>query len=142
MKLKRNRVKCLDCGVTLESKHRHDYKTCDCPNKTMVDGGLEYVRYGGMDMGKIELIHEYCEDDTFLWGVFNHETGFTEKRALDDIENNHLLNIALHLRTRHERLPPDLGKAQHGRDLEILYDHILPEIKERGLTEVREEIPY
>ena len=137
MKLKRNRVKCLECGTILESRHVHDYNTCDCPNNTMVDGGLEYERYGGKDMDKVETMFEYVDDDVFLWGVFNYNTGYTEKRPLCDISNNHLLNIALHLRTRHEHMPI-LQKC----DDRILKYHILPEIKERGLTEVTTEIPY
>ena len=44
-----NKVQCLDCLKILESTHRHDYRTCDCPNSAMVDGGKEYLRRGGMD---------------------------------------------------------------------------------------------
>jgi hypothetical protein len=50
-----NSVKCLNCGEVLVSYHRHDYKTCSCENQTMVDGGLDYVRYGGKDMSKVEV---------------------------------------------------------------------------------------
>ena len=51
-----NAVKCLECGETIVSYSRHDYKTCDCPNSAMVDGGTAYGRYGAMDMSKIEKI--------------------------------------------------------------------------------------
>lgn len=39
----RNAAKCLGCGVILESKHRHDFKSCDCGNLS-IDGGLDYLR--------------------------------------------------------------------------------------------------
>lgn len=48
-----NSVLCLECGTVLVSYHRHDYKTCECDNKTMVDGGTAYLRYGGKDMTKV-----------------------------------------------------------------------------------------
>jgi hypothetical protein len=44
-----NAVKCLECGQTIVSYHVHDYKTCDCPNAAMVDGGTAYGRYGAKD---------------------------------------------------------------------------------------------
>lgn len=52
------KVKCLECGAILESKHRHDFVRCKCPNETFVDGGDEYLRYGGINLWKIEPIIE------------------------------------------------------------------------------------
>ena len=52
------KVKCLECGVILESTYRWDYKTCKCPNQTMVDGGNDYLRYGGKDMSKVEIVED------------------------------------------------------------------------------------
>lgn len=54
-----NAVKCLDCGETIVSYHRHDYKTCSCDN-AMVDGGTAYTRYGGKNIEKIDV---YADDD-------------------------------------------------------------------------------
>lgn len=54
-KKENSKVKCLKCGVILESTHRHDYKTCDCENQTMVDGGSDYLRCGGKDMSLVGL---------------------------------------------------------------------------------------
>ena len=59
-----NSVKCLNCGEVLISHHRHDYKTCSCENKTMVDGGLEYLRFGGKDFSLIETNCLY-DDEPF-----------------------------------------------------------------------------
>jgi hypothetical protein len=39
-------VLCPQCRKRMFSYHVHDYKTCGCPNDTMVDGGKEYLRYG------------------------------------------------------------------------------------------------
>lgn len=50
----RNAARCLACGVTVESKSRHDYVMCGCPNETMVDGGLAYLRRGAVDWGQVE----------------------------------------------------------------------------------------
>ena len=38
--LTKNSVKCLVCNTILESKHRHDFVMCQCPNETFADGGL------------------------------------------------------------------------------------------------------
>jgi len=58
-----NSIKCLECGETLISHHRHDYKTCNCANATMCDGGTDYLRYGAKDMSKIKLFTVYADDD-------------------------------------------------------------------------------
>lgn len=57
--LVRNAVKCLVCGVTLESKYRHNYVQCNCPNQAACDGGLVYQRVLGKDLDKIENLCEY-----------------------------------------------------------------------------------
>lgn len=57
--LTRNAVKCLVCNTILESKHRHDFVMCPCPNQTFTDGGLSYNRVGGKDLSLIENLCEY-----------------------------------------------------------------------------------
>ena len=52
------RIKCLECGQELESKYRHDFQQCGCPNESFVDGGDDYVRVGGKDLDKIWVIKE------------------------------------------------------------------------------------
>lgn len=59
-----NAVTCTECLKTIVSRHVHDYVTCDCPNSAMVDGGLDYARYGAMDMKKI-VHHEVYADEDF-----------------------------------------------------------------------------
>lgn len=39
----RNRVRCLTCNETIESVHRHDFRTCPC-GAVSVDGGTDYER--------------------------------------------------------------------------------------------------
>lgn len=51
-----SKVKCLECGKIIESKHRHDFVSCGCSNETFVDGGNDYCRIGGMDMDKVIMI--------------------------------------------------------------------------------------
>jgi hypothetical protein len=58
-----SQVTCLECGEVLVSEHRHDYKTCSCPNETMIDGGNAYVRYGGKDLSKVETFTVFDTDD-------------------------------------------------------------------------------
>jgi len=56
-----SKIKCLSCGVVLESKHVHDFVQCECPNETFVDGGNEYLRCGGVDVTLIEMIQKTKE---------------------------------------------------------------------------------
>jgi hypothetical protein len=51
-----NVIKCLQCKTVLVSFHRHDYKTCGCPNETMIDGGYDYLRCGGKDVNLIQVL--------------------------------------------------------------------------------------
>jgi hypothetical protein len=46
-------VLCLDCGTLLASVSGHDYRTCDCPNFAMIDGGNNYLRCGAMNLDRI-----------------------------------------------------------------------------------------
>lgn len=52
-KIIRNAAKCHGCGVTVESRHRHDFQECKCGN-IFVDGGLSYLRRGGMNTASVE----------------------------------------------------------------------------------------
>lgn len=51
-----SKVKCLSCGATLESKHRYDFQKCMCENETFIDGGNDYIRSGGKDLGKVFVL--------------------------------------------------------------------------------------
>jgi hypothetical protein len=56
-----NAIDCLDCGETIVSYHRHDYKTCGCRNQATVDGGNDYLRYGAVDFSKIQSIAVFAD---------------------------------------------------------------------------------
>ena len=58
-----NRIQYKQCGEILESKYRHDFQMCSCPNQTFVDGGNDYCRYGGADLGLIIFLDEETEDE-------------------------------------------------------------------------------
>jgi hypothetical protein len=60
---KHSGILCLECGTALYSLHRHHYHDCGCPNKASVDGGLDYLHCGAMDMkkvafGTIDVLHQ------------------------------------------------------------------------------------
>lgn len=49
-------VQCLVCKEVLVSNSRHDFNQCWCDNDTFVDGGYDYLRYGGINMSKIRVL--------------------------------------------------------------------------------------
>ncbi len=66
-KIKRNRLKCLLCGDTIESKYRHDFQQCRC-GEAFVDGGKSYVRYGCTSPANIKILTECEEQDEIQQG--------------------------------------------------------------------------
>ena len=58
-----NAVTCVECLETIVSYHRHDYKLCGCKNEAMVDGGIDYIRYGGKNLKKVVHHSIYADDD-------------------------------------------------------------------------------
>lgn len=42
----KNKAKCRNCNTTIESRHRHDFVSCQC-GSIFVDGGNDYWRAGG-----------------------------------------------------------------------------------------------
>lgn len=57
--MSRNRACCLLCGTIVESRTRHGFSMCPCPNQTFVDGGQDYSRAGAADW----KYHLYIPDD-------------------------------------------------------------------------------
>ena len=77
--LTKNSVKCLLCNTILESKHRHDFVMCPCPNHTFTDGGLLYNRVGGKDLS---LIENLCEYRTITQEAYDKEQAEIKSRQL------------------------------------------------------------
>lgn len=104
----KNKVTCLACNITLTSEHRHDYKTCDCPNHTMIDGGLDYVRYGGVNMDLVKIETEFLSGDfmerrkTITWGSYGRE-GNQPLRYIPvcEMTNDHLEAVLDNCRPMH-----------------------------------------
>lgn len=46
-------ILCTGCDTVLYSLTGHHFHGCECSNETFVDGGKNYLRFGGMDLGKI-----------------------------------------------------------------------------------------
>lgn len=51
-----NVIQCLHCFKILVSNYRHDFNECGCFNQTFIDGGYDYLRCGGKDMNKIQVL--------------------------------------------------------------------------------------
>jgi hypothetical protein len=49
-------ILCLSCGAVLASWYRHNFKVCSCPEEVMIDGGDDYLRYGGVNKANFQLI--------------------------------------------------------------------------------------
>lgn len=87
----------MSCGEILESRHRHDYKTCSCEQSTMIDGGLDYGRYGGVDLDKVKHLHIYDNAphellrDECTWGTYG-KNGNQPIRYIKvkDMTNDHI----------------------------------------------------
>lgn len=45
-------VTCPECKQELYSRARHDFRYCKCKS-TFVDGGLDYLRFGGKDLNTL-----------------------------------------------------------------------------------------
>ena len=98
-----NRVQCRECGEVLTSHHRHDYKTCSCTNETMVDGGTDYQRYGGLNLDLVDTSSTiYLSDDHEMnrsaahWGNRGKDgRSPLSYKSIADMSNKHIINIIL-----------------------------------------------
>jgi hypothetical protein len=132
-----NSVKCLDCGVTLVSSSVHDYKTCLCPNETMVDGGVEYERYGGKNLTRVESKslysdspHELIRDVIERGSRGKYGRSKLKYIKLKNIKDDHLEAIIQYEqkhRPNNKFLPIYLAEKEYRKTMEtgdtkILYD--------------------
>ena len=105
-KLTKNAVKCLACDTVLESKHRHDYKECNCDNQTMTDGGYDYQRWGGKDFNKIQNLAEYEFVLNILGrGTENFNKYFNNNLHLPDMFGTNKINKCFSIVTKDNIVP-------------------------------------
>ena len=57
----KNQIRCNHCGDIIESKNRHDFRTCSC-GRVSVDGGHDYLRRCFKAEGDFEEL-SICKDD-------------------------------------------------------------------------------
>lgn len=90
-----NAVHCCLCDDNIQSYYGHDYKQCSCGN-AMVDGGLNYARWGwGVD-GSVIDFSMFIEDHPFsiirqYFYRWNHR--IDDYVILKDIPNDWLESI-------------------------------------------------
>ena len=110
-----NRVQCRECGEVLTSYNRHDYKTCGCTNETMVDGGTDYQRYGGLNLDLVDTSSTiYLSEDHEMnrsaahWGNRGKD-GLQplSYKSVADMSNSHINNI---MRDMEGRIAPWIEK--------------------------------
>jgi hypothetical protein len=96
----RNAVLCLSCGDVLESVTVHDHKMCSCFNDTFIDGGLDYRRFGGVNLELVEDLSVYSDApfETIRQFLFRGGRGKSGKEELTyvllkDMDINWLENV-------------------------------------------------
>lgn len=80
------KIKCLICGDIIESKSVHNLVYCKCEG-CHIDGGNEYLRFGGKDFSKILIIFD---DGTEI--LASDEENY--KMKYEEWENNKYRNLS------------------------------------------------
>ena len=80
------KIKCLTCGDIIESKSVHNLVSCKCES-CHIDGGNEYLHFGGKDFSKILIIFD---DSTEV--LARDEENY--KRKYEEWENNKYRNFS------------------------------------------------
>ena len=102
---------CKKCGDVLVSMHRHDYVTCGCDNKTMLDGGTDYQRYGGADLDLVDLSNTVYLTEGFekcrtapIWGSYGINGDEPRKwMSVSEMNDGHLEAVITKLGDRIEK---------------------------------------
>jgi len=73
--MKVNAVKCKECGDTIFSRARHDFRECTC-GKSFIDGGSYYIRVGGEASNPFELEIKATEKEIYDdWNLSKDKLG-------------------------------------------------------------------
>jgi hypothetical protein len=111
---------CKLCGEVLISRHRHDYVMCGCDNKTMLDGGTEYQRYGGKVLKHVDLSGTIYLTDGFekcriapIWGSYGKDgTDPIKYMSVSEMDTEHLGTVIKEMGDRIEKWRLDLMKQE------------------------------
>lgn len=69
-------VRCPECNDWIWSKHRHDFRHCSCES-CFVDGGRDYLRYGGIVQPTVEIMDVLINIETGEEKYLPAENGIT-----------------------------------------------------------------
>jgi hypothetical protein len=111
---------CKKCGDVLISRHRHDYVMCGCDNKTMLDGGTEYQRFGGKVLKYVDLSGTIYLSDGFekcrtapIWGSYGKDgTEPVKYMSVAEMDTEHLGAVIKEMGPRIEKWRLDLMKQE------------------------------
>ena len=111
---------CKKCGDVLISRHRHDYVMCGCDNKTMLDGGTEYQRFGGKVLKYVDLSGTIYLSDGFekcrtapIWGSYGKDgTEPVKYMSVAEMSTEHLGSVIKEMGNRIEKWRLDLMKQE------------------------------
>lgn len=125
VRLVRNQAKCLDCGDTVVSLHRHDFVTCSC-GALSVDGGTTYARRLFRDGARVEELsiytdaapsaarHQLEHSDVVLYQVHAPEACYSERCVIHSMSDHPLRTYEqvwaggrMWRRCSHDELHPD-----------------------------------
>jgi len=112
-----NAVYCNLCDDTIQSYHRHDYRHCKCGN-AMIDGGLDYARWGWIKEDSVIDFSMFIEDHPFslirqYYYRWNHI--LNQYVILKDIEDDWLEAILLYY------IPSDVQTGTMNSDYLLLF---------------------
>lgn len=77
--MKINAVFCKDCHNIIYSRHRLDYRKCDC-GKCFIDGGFEYTRTSLND----EAVHIQLDSDVVVEQILNYDYLLGAKNVIEE----------------------------------------------------------
>ena len=80
------KIKCLNCNEIIKLKYRHDLVSCKC-NNCYIDGGQDYLHFGGNDLNKILIIFD---DGTEILASDKEKY----KNKYDEWEDNRIRELA------------------------------------------------
>jgi hypothetical protein len=111
---------CKKCGDVLVSKYRHDYVMCTCDNKSMLDGGTDYQRYGGKNLSLLDLSGTVYLSDGFekcrtapIWGSYGKDgTKPLKFMSVAEMDTEHLEIVIKDMGSRIEKWRLDLMKQE------------------------------